>query len=161
MSQSESKELAKEVLHRIQQSVVSGLVPFPTIETVQQLCQCFITILAQEPIIVEIDGSVNIAGDLHGNLLDLLYIFSIHGLPAPDNQFLFLGDYVDRGSNSTETILLLMCLKILYPENIFLLRGNHEFRRICNQYGFHDECINRFNQKNGELIFDSIVNTFL
>ena len=64
-------------------------------------------------------------GDVHGQFGDLIRIFEKCGYPDKQN-YLFLGDYVDRGKQSLETILLLLCYKLKYPESFFLLRGNHE-----------------------------------
>jgi diadenosine tetraphosphatase ApaH/serine/threonine PP2A family protein phosphatase len=82
-------------------------------------------LLSSEPVLLILSGSFVVVGDLHGNIDDLLRVFDRFGYP-PTQSYLFLGDYVDRGANSIETILFLYALKVLHPESIYLLRGNHE-----------------------------------
>ena len=95
-----------------------------------------------------------IVGDIHGQFYDLLRIFEYGGYPGESN-YLFLGDYVDRGKNSLETICLLLAFKVKYKENFFLLRGNHEAENINRVYGFYDECKKRYNVKLWKLFCDT------
>lgn len=75
----------------------------------------------------------------------MLRLFSMSGGGPPKNKFLLIGDFVDRGKQSIETICLLLAYKIKYPDMIFLLRGNHECNQITRMYGFYDECKRRYN----------------
>eukprot|EP00298_Acanthocystis_sp_HF-20_P016360 c21459_g1_i1.p1 GENE.c21459_g1_i1~~c21459_g1_i1.p1 ORF type:complete len:308 (-),score=106.53 c21459_g1_i1:47-970(-) len=100
-------------------------------------------ILIEEPNLVQITPPVVIVGDVHGQFHDLREMFKVIG-EAPEKQFLFLGDYVDRGANSLETLVLLLCMKACYPSRITLLRGNHECRQITSAYGFLDECLRKY-----------------
>ncbi|KAI9327724.1 Metallo-dependent phosphatase, partial [Zopfochytrium polystomum] len=108
----------------------------------------------EQPMLLELNAPVNIVGDIHGQYEDLLRIFDACGYP-PSGNYLFLGDYVDRGKQSLETILLLLCYKIKFPENFFILRGNHEAASVNRVYGFYDECKRRCNVKVWKVFTDT------
>jgi len=110
------------------------------------LCIQLRDLFLQQPSFLQLGYPLNICGDIHGQFADLLNIFKKMGCPSKTN-YLFLGDYVDRGKNSIETITLLFCFKLLYPMTFFLLRGNHECCSISQVYGFYDECKRRYDRK--------------
>lgn len=110
------------------------------------ICQQAREAFLSQPALLELDAPVKIVGDVHGQYTDLIRMFEMCGFP-PTSNYLFLGDYVDRGKQSLETILLLLCYKIKFPENFFLLRGNHECANVTRVYGFYDECKRRCNVK--------------
>ena len=124
-----------------------------TQEEIKFLCTKSLEIFMEEPVLLEVSAPVNICGDTHGQYNDLLRLFEFGGRP-PKTNYLFLGDYVDRGKNSIETMGLLLAYKIKYPNNFFLLRGNHESELINHVYGFYDECRRRYNLKVYKLFSD-------
>lgn len=121
---------------------------------IQVICARAREIFLQQPSLLELSPPVKVVGDVHGQYLDLIRIFTRCGFP-PLTNYLFLGDYVDRGKQLLETILLLLCYKIRYPENFFLLRGNHECANVTRVYGFYDECKRRCNIKTWKLFIDT------
>lgn len=123
---------------------------------IRQITIQVISILEKEKSLVEIKAPVYIVGDIHGQFYDLLRLF--RSVSFPDKQkYLFLGDYVDRGKQSLECILILYLYKIRYPNNIILLRGNHECSSLTKQYGFYDECKRRVSTKAWKYFCDSFM----
>jgi len=113
---------------------------------VKALCTAVRSVFLDQNSLLELEAPLKICGDVHGQYHDLLRLFEYGGFP-PESNYLFLGDYVDRGKQSLETIILLFAYKTKYPENFFLLRGNHECASITRIYGFYDECKRRYNIK--------------
>jgi len=107
------------------------------------LCGQVLSIFSEQPMLLELEAPMKVAGDIHGQYFDLLRMLEFGGSPQ-DMNYLFLGDYVDRGKNSIECVALLFAYKAKYPENFFVLRGNHECASINRLYGFFDECKRRF-----------------
>lgn len=110
---------------------------------IMQLCKVTRTDLSNDTSLLNLTGDFVIVGDLHGNIRDLLRIFSLAGSPG-QTKYLFVGDYVDRGNFSIEVVTLLFALKHEYPQTIFLLRGNHEFEEMNGIYGFREECLKEY-----------------
>ncbi|KAL0581630.1 serine/threonine protein phosphatase Pzh1 [Marasmius crinis-equi] len=117
------------------------------------ICLAAREVFLSQPTLIELSPPVKIVGDVHGQYSDLIRLFEMCGFP-PAANYLFLGDYVDRGKQSLETILLLLCYKIKFPENFFLLRGNHECANVTRVYGFYDECKRRSNIKTWKTFID-------
>ncbi|EIW69591.1 serine/threonine-protein phosphatase PP-Z1 [Tremella mesenterica] len=120
---------------------------------IANVCAAAREVFLSQPTLIELSPPVKIVGDVHGQYADLIRMFEMCGFP-PQANYLFLGDYVDRGKQSLETILLLLCYKIKYPENFFLLRGNHECANVTRVYGFYDECKRRTNIKTWKTFID-------
>ncbi|XP_039022980.1 serine/threonine-protein phosphatase BSL3-like isoform X2 [Hibiscus syriacus] len=121
---------------------------------IEDLCESAERIFAAEPTVLELKAPIKIFGDLHGQFGDLMRLFDEYGAPSTAGDiayidYLFLGDYVDRGQHSLETITLLLALKIEYPHNVHLIRGNHEAADINALFGFRIECIERMGERDG------------
>lgn len=111
----------------------------------KRLCTYVSELLVEENTVQPVSSPVTVVGDLHGQFFDLLNLLSHEvGGPPPETSYIFLGDFVDRGHHSVETLTYLLLLKARYPSRITLLRGNHESRQVTQVYGFYDECIRKY-----------------
>jgi len=113
----------------------------------KELCGKAKEILQHEKNVQPVRCPVTICGDVHGQFNDLLELFRIGGRP-PETNYLFMGDYVDRGYYSVKTVSMLMAYKVRYKDRITLTRGNHESRQITQVYGFYDECLRIYGNAN-------------
>lgn len=112
--------------------------------------------LKAQPGLLKLEGDYAVVGDIHGNFKDLVRILRRCGNPE-DTKYLFLGDYVDRGEYSLEVLELLFALTVIYPDNIYLLRGNHEFEEVNTQYGFKKEFIDLYED---EELYKQVITCF-
>jgi diadenosine tetraphosphatase ApaH/serine/threonine PP2A family protein phosphatase len=108
-----------------------------------RLCDMCRELFIEEGNIERVSSPATLCGDIHGQFYDLLELFR-NGGDVPSTNYVFMGDFVDRGYHSVETLLLLFLLKARYPDRITLIRGNHESRQITQVYGFYDECYRKF-----------------
>lgn len=129
------------MFHRIEEKLLAY--HKPSKRELRAICSKAMDIMFLEPNIVRIEPPVIVCGDIHGQYDDLLTIFKINGTPKK-TKYVFLGDYVDRGFNSVETISLLLLYKVMYPQNIVLLRGNHESRELTETYGLYKEVSRKY-----------------
>lgn len=135
----------------------SDILPFRfniSSKVIIRLCDIVVKIFRNEANILLLEAPMYIFGDIHGQFSDLIHFLELTGLP-PDNKFLFMGDYVDRGNNSIEVCVLLFAMKIMFPEHIYLLRGNHECPEVNRLYGLYSECESRFGNDK-DIVFDKI-----
>lgn len=117
-----------------------------SLQEVKAICKAAIKVFLRQPSLLRVRSPIRIVGDIHGQFEDLLRIFQYNGLP-PESDYLFLGDYVDRGDCGFEVLVLLLCFKLKYPTKFFMIRGNHECSSICRIYGFHDEIKQKYGAK--------------
>ncbi|KAJ6895291.1 serine/threonine-protein phosphatase BSL3 isoform X2 [Populus alba x Populus x berolinensis] len=132
---------------------------------IADLCDSAERIFSSEPSVLQLKAPIKIFGDLHGQFGDLMRLFDEYGSPSTAGDiayidYLFLGDYVDRGQHSLETITLLLALKVEYPNNVHLIRGNHEAADINALFGFRIECIERMGERDGIWVWHRINRLF-
>lgn len=136
-----SREDIKEILYQLIYSRLAKsrkIGDLITSSQVKKLLDFVKPIFESENLMIELSPPLYIVGDIHGNVDDLLRIFELKKYP-PYSKYLFLGDYIDRGKYGFEVVMILFSLKALYPERIFLIRGNHEVQETSSYYGFYDE----------------------
>ncbi|XP_051113268.1 serine/threonine-protein phosphatase BSL3-like [Andrographis paniculata] len=132
---------------------------------IADLCDSAERIFASEPTVLQLRAPIKIFGDLHGQFGDLMRLFDEYGSPSTAGDiayidYLFLGDYVDRGQHSLETITLLLALKVEHPHQVHLIRGNHEAADINALFGFRIECIERMGERDGIWVWHRINRLF-
>lgn len=125
-------------------------------DLVLSLCSDVGDMLRDSPNMLELATPISVVGDIHGHILDLLRILKLCGTPDKV-KYLFLGDIVDRGEFSVETAILVFLMKVLFPENVYIIRGNHEFEFLCTQCGFSTQLEQEFHDDN---MLDSFLVTF-
>ncbi|OHT09867.1 hypothetical protein TRFO_04401 [Tritrichomonas foetus] len=123
---------------------------------IQRLSRHVTAIFSTEETVIKIEGPIIVVGDLHGHILDLFRILKRFGSP-PRARYLFLGDLVDRGEFSIETIVLVYVMKVLFPTDIYVIRGNHEFSEVCSNSGFLGDISSTYNSED---VFQSFLESF-
>ncbi|KAH0793864.1 Ser/Thr protein phosphatase [Histomonas meleagridis] len=152
MDRNELDEVVSKILNSRHPNSEEAL---PLQSTITQLIENVQEIFKNEKSLLRINGEITIVGDIHGNVDDLIRILQTCNYP-PEQNFLFLGDYVDRGACSVEVLLLLFSLKVLYPQNIYILRGNHECEELTSIFGFKQECETKLSTE----IYEMFINCF-
>merc|ERR1712176_6665 len=112
-------------------------------------------IYQKESNLLRLDDPITVCGDIHGQFFDFLRLLEAGGDPA-ETQYLFLGDYVDRGCFATECVFFICAHKITYNDTFYNIRGNHECRHLTSFFNFKDECLYKYNLE----LYDAIMDMF-
>jgi protein phosphatase len=155
------------VLHEMMRSVVGDVTKYanlaepltfqvPCKAIVRQMCMDLVELWKNSKSLIEIASPCYVIGDIHGHVLDLYRIIATFGMPN-STPYLFLGDLVDRGEFSVQTVLLIFCLILLYPSKVFIIRGNHEFQQLAQEGGFMKQVEEEYDDI---VVFDMIMETF-
>uniref|UniRef100_A0A8R1INX3 Serine/threonine-protein phosphatase n=1 Tax=Caenorhabditis japonica TaxID=281687 RepID=A0A8R1INX3_CAEJA len=136
-----------ETVDQLAQRMIDHILKWKSLDAftnhqVNQVLDKVESVLKPLPAMLQLEHPITVVGDIHGQLDALIRYFDVIGYP-PNVQFLFLGDYVDRGAKSLETSMLLFCYKIRHSQMIHLLRGNHECMKMNRLYGFHEELVRK------------------
>ncbi|OHT05943.1 Ser/Thr protein phosphatase [Tritrichomonas foetus] len=131
-------------------------IPKIPVDQVVKLCKQVRDIFQKELSMLELRSPCLIVGDIHGHILDLFRILFKCGMP-PFRKYIFLGDLVDRGEFSTETVILIFLMKVVYPEHVYIIRGNHEFNCLSQQCGFFSEVIDIYEEPS---VYNACINAF-
>ena len=117
-------------------------------QQIKCLCQLVSDVLMEEANVQPVVAPVTVCGDIHGQFFDILELLRIGGQVEEGQRYIFMGDFVDRGYHSVETLSLLLLLKARYPSQMTLLRGNHESRQVTRVYGFYEEILTKYGNAN-------------
>ena len=125
-------------------------------DQIKALCEEAKTIFKAEPNVVHRKSPITIPGDCLAHLTDFVQVFELAG-KLPDTHFLLMGNYVDRGQYSVESITLFLALKVKYPQLITMLRGNHEAKEISKVYGLYDNVMKHYGN---ESVWEALLEVF-
>eukprot|EP01080_Neovahlkampfia_damariscottae_P000494 gene494-8008_t len=126
-----------------------------TTQEIKKICILVKEILIEEPNVIPCQAPISICGNICGQYFDLLELFKISG-KLPKTKYIFMGNYINRGKQSVETLTFLILLKIKYPKEIILLRGSFEHVELSKYYGFYDECNTKYNLSPFEYFMDTV-----
>mmetsp|Transcript_42729 Transcript_42729/g.93110 ORF Transcript_42729/g.93110 Transcript_42729/m.93110 type:complete len:414 (+) Transcript_42729:250-1491(+) len=131
-------------------------------DTLMLLATAARRVLSTQPALASASTPCRVFGDIHGQLRDLLLLFKAFGMPdkSDDITYVFNGDFIDRGCHQLEVLGILLALKVMKPDKVWLLRGNHEDRAMNEKYGFKESCYEKLGQKFGSRFFEVIQQTF-